>query len=158
TSTWGGNPPQQPPPAYGAPQPDPYAQQPPYQQPGYGQQPPYGTPPGYGQSPYASQPARKSRVGLSIGLIAGVVALVAGLGVFLSLKGDSPSSVAETWLTAVRDNDATTAKKVTCAKEQSSFGKSPSTTEKAKNAKLKWTIVATRTSGDTAEVDVDVTD
>jgi hypothetical protein len=71
------------PPSYGPPQPSaaPYGQ-PPYGQPPYSQ-PAYGAP---GQPPYAA-PAQKSRVGLIIGVTAGIVALIAVVVLALTLGG-----------------------------------------------------------------------
>jgi hypothetical protein len=86
-----------PPPAYPYQQPPPYQQQPPpYQQP-YQQQPPYqgyppappGYPPPYGQGygPYGQPPVKKkSRVGLIIGIVAGVVVLCLAVSGFFIVR------------------------------------------------------------------------
>ncbi|MDT0429003.1 hypothetical protein [Streptomyces salyersiae] len=84
-------PPQPPPDPYGQPQP--WGQQPPaapaffpqQQQPapyGYPQQPPQGGPGPWGQpgTPPYPQPPRRSRTGLIVGVVAGALVLVAGLG------------------------------------------------------------------------------
>ncbi|MFF4651886.1 hypothetical protein [Streptomyces sp. NPDC001380] len=70
--------PQQP---YGAPQPG-YPQQP--QQPGYPQQQPYGAPGGY--PPPAPAGGRRSRRGLVIGIVAGVLVL-GGVAAFVATRG-----------------------------------------------------------------------
>src|SRR3954465_13641775 len=93
-----------PPPGYGQPGQPGYGQ-PGYGQPGYGQsgygQPGYGQP-GYGQPGYGQPPAKKSRKGLIISLIAlVVVAAAAVVVVLLVMKGDKKLShtAVETYIT-----------------------------------------------------------
>ncbi|GLZ31599.1 hypothetical protein Lesp02_37870 [Lentzea sp. NBRC 105346] len=79
---------QQPQPGYGQPQPDPYAaQQGPYGQPQPGFQQPFG---------YGAPPPKKSRTGLIIGIIVGVLVLVGGgiaaVFVFKDDKNDTASA------------------------------------------------------------------
>ncbi|WP_371662551.1 hypothetical protein [Streptomyces sp. NBC_00280] len=93
---------QPPPPPYQGPQqPGPYGQQPPPQPP-YGQQPPYGAP---GPAPWGAPmapPPKKSRLGLILGIVGGVVALVVvgvGVLVWIGTKSDSGFPEAEYKLT-----------------------------------------------------------
>lgn len=108
---------QQPPPDQGwgqQPPPDPGWGQP---QPGYGQQPPpgYGPPPGPGYGPgqpgFGGPPAKKSSPLVPILLIVAVVAVIA-IGAYFLLSGsddgDSPESVARTYIDATIDGDCDT--------------------------------------------------
>ena len=87
-----------------------YGQQPP--QPGYGQQPPGGMPPGYGQQPaYGAPQPQKPKTGLILGIVGGVVALGAVIGLVIWQMGgsggpgagDSPEDVVDGALSIMVD-------------------------------------------------------
>lgn len=85
------------------------------QQPGYGPpQPGYGAPqPGYGG---AQQPKR--RTGLIVGIVVGIVAVLAIAGVLAFVltgsESASPRAVGDTFMTAVKDQNVDRARGVSC--------------------------------------------
>lgn len=94
----------------------------PPQQPYYGQQP-HGQQP-YGQQPYGyppQQPPKKSRTGLIVGLVIGLVVLLGGGTVLLVvLLGDSgtsgdPRQTAQQYVDAVNNKDAETIVALSCS-------------------------------------------
>ncbi|MGW4207370.1 hypothetical protein ACWEIJ_05230 [Lentzea sp. NPDC004789] len=113
--------------SYGPPQQDPFGQQGPqsggFPQQGYGQPGPYGQQPGYGG--FGGPPPKKSKTGLIIGVIIGVLVLVGGgitAAVLLSGKKSSDTSTASSDTNSAPTDGST--KPTTPSKGSSSGGDS----------------------------------
>jgi ketosteroid isomerase-like protein len=159
--TYPPQPPGPPPPQgpYGQ-QPGPYGQQPP---PGYGQQPPPGYPP---QQPYGygPPPPKKSRTGLVIGVIAGVVVLAGGaIAAFLVFSGGGAKSAAEEYAAAVSARDESKYMSMLCPEIRSEVQKSLDAATKdprakeelekiKQNSKTNVSVKNVTESGDSADV------
>lgn len=116
--------------------------QPPYGAPQGAPQNPYGTPPAYGAGPGAWSPAgglppappKKSKTGLVIGVVALVVVLVGGVGLWLALRpktttatGTTPTAAASTSASKAASSAATKASTAASTKATTTATTKPGT-------------------------------
>jgi hypothetical protein len=135
---------------------------PPPQPPAYPPSPPGypgGVPPTYpppGQYPVPTPPPRRN-LGLIIGIIVGVVILVAaGVGVFLYLRiaSDTPRNAVNAWFTALKDQDVEKVRNLTCARYSNDFNEVDLNDEEVRT--VTWNITGLTESGDSAVATIDL--
>jgi len=147
--------------------------------PGPGQ--PQSVPPAYGPTPYGGgQPGGfpppgpgmpgaqpQKRTGLIVGILAGVVVLLLGVGAvafFLTRDGAadssaSPSEVTEAFFQHVSEGDFDGAAQYVCSNDLESFQQAAAdeVSGMAIMTNIEWQILEERINGDEAEVDVEMT-